>query len=460
MNMRAVYSKYNRALLIPCFTFTILSVGCTEFLKIDPPASRVVSETVFLNETTAEGALVGLYQQAFADFAGSSTGSVSVYAGMSADELVFINAASYSQQDREEINQNNISATNASMISLWTGLYGTIYSANAILEHTIDNTSLTPTMMNRCRGEAAFIRAFCYFYLCNLFGEVPLVTSTDYRKNAQLPLSTIDQAYDRIEEDIAVAMELLGSDYPSDNRLRVNKWVATALMARVQLYRENWKQAAELSSAVIAQTQAYNLEKLDEVFLAESQEALWQRASHLANTNTSEANLFITNDEHFLSHEVLKGFSENDLRRRYWVLLKHPDKELFVPYKYKSTTGTNTEEHSIIFRLAEQYLIKAEALTRLGQLDEAVNSLNPIRVRAGLRPIAEIAGITQDDLLDAVMSERRRELFSEWGHRWFDLKRTGEAAEILSSVKPEFTASDEWYPIPESEHLKNPNLKK
>jgi hypothetical protein len=111
-----------------------------------------------------------------------------------------------------------------------------------------------------------------------------------------------------------------------------------------------------------------------------------------------------------------------------------------------------------VFRLAEQHLIRAEARAKLGNLNgtnSAESDINILRDRAGLGPTT---AQTKDELLAAVGQERRVELFAEWGHRWFDLKRTGKADEVLDVVKPGWQRDDALYPIPYTERQLNPNL--
>jgi len=116
-----------------------------------------------------------------------------------------------------------------------------------------------------------------------------------------------------------------------------------------------------------------------------------------------------------------------------------------------------------VFRLAEQYLIRAEAKAQQGtDMIGAAADLNVIRNRAGL---ANTTASTHDDLLAAVAHERQIELFAEWGHRWFDLKRTGQVDAVMSAVTPQKNPSGTWktyqqlYPVPQSEISKNPFLK-
>jgi hypothetical protein len=110
----------------------------------------------------------------------------------------------------------------------------------------------------------------------------------------------------------------------------------------------------------------------------------------------------------------------------------------------------------MVLRLAEQYLIRAEARAEQNELTGAASDLNIIRMRAGLNPTT---ATSQADILTAIQHERRVELFTEWGHRWFDLRRWGTAVPLLSSEKPNSVTEDDLlYPVPQSEISVNSNL--
>ena len=113
-------------------------------------------------------------------------------------------------------------------------------------------------------------------------------------------------------------------------------------------------------------------------------------------------------------------------------------------------------EYSIILRLGEMYLIRAEARAHTGDLIGAKEDLNTIRHTAGLE---DTSAVTQDEILNAVLQERRLELFTEFGHRFFDLKRFNKIQPVLSAVKPGWDIHDDLFPIPEAELNLNPNLK-
>src|SRR5690606_30439071 len=118
--------------------------------------------------------------------------------------------------------------------------------------------------------------------------------------------------------------------------------------------------------------------------------------------------------------------------------------------KYKALTDAPVTEYGMILRLAEQYLIRAEAYARLGNVPAAVADLNAIRGRAGA-PL--IDGDGDIDLPALIEKERVLELSCEWGHRWFDLKRTHRADAILAPLNTQWKPWAVRYPIPESQLL-------
>lgn len=153
---------------------------------------------------------------------------------------------------------------------------------------------------------------------------------------------------------------------------------------------------------------------------------------------------------------MVESFEPQDLRSKKWIdsLSIEPDIYYF-PTKYKVRTGTPVTEYSMVLRLAEQYLIRAEARVHQGDLTGAAEDVKKIRNRAGLTNI-ELSSTSQ--ALNSIYAERKLELFTEGGHRWLDLKRTDRATEVLSPKKPEWQPTDVLYPIPQNELNNNPNL--
>ena len=453
----------NNHLHLLCLAVLFLTCACESFVEVDVPNDRITSVTVFSDDATAREAMDGVYIQLFnTAFAAGGNQSVSFLGGLSADTYTVTNAV----PEMEAFAAHQPEATNSLNLALWSGAYNTIYMCNAILEGVAGNKSLSPDTREALEGESRFIRAFSYFYLTNLYGDVPLITQTDYTINALKARSPQTEVYELILDDLNRAADLLDSGYPDNERTRVNRFTALGLLARVHLYLENWEQAEAYSGEVLAATDLYELpEDLNNVFLANSPEALWQVSPEGWGgtfTHTRDGNLLIritpTGSPVSLSENLMQEWEAGDLRQEDWIgSFNSAAETYYYPYKYKiryDASGGDLSEYSMLMRLAEQYLIRAEARIWQGKLEAAVADLNAIRERAGLEELIYTPALTQEQLLKEVMQQRHYELFSEWGHRWLDLKRTGKALEVLEGV----SETDLLYPIPEAELLKNPNL--
>src|SRR5690606_11284343 len=155
--------------------------------------------------------------------------------------------------------------------------------------------------------------------------------------------------------------------------------------------------------------------------------------------NTQEGGTFIAFNTPprytVLSNVLLDSFEPGDGRYSQWVgAISDESQTWYFPFTYKYNGLTDeTMEYSILFRLAEAYLIAAESHVQLGALDQGRHYVDRVRERASLPPLSVM---DRDNLLDAIIHERRIEFFSEQGHRFFDLKRTGRANDILSVAKP------------------------
>ncbi len=457
-------------LLLPLL---MLAVSCENLLDVDTPPSSLLKTQIFSNDATAEAAVRGIYSNLM-NSRGCTGFQVAWRAGLSADELNY----NYTNPDIKSFEENNLLADNSFISEFWTHAYATIYRANAVIEGVTASNEISADANEQFIGEALFLRAFLHFYLVNFWGEVPLVTTTDYTVNAFITRSSVETVYQQIEADLQEAVELLPANYPTPGRYRANKAAASALLGRVYLYQEKWADAEIAATTVLNNTTDYGLVNLSEITLSGNKEAIWQIPNYNSYPYTDEGTHFyytysninsalgyMAFRDDFVGTDVLPGvFKEGDARKTEWVILNR--KGFMAPYKYRSYTRTTTsnpdnwrQENSTVFRLAEQYLIRAEARAQQSKLDLAIDDLDAIRERAGLPLISDTnPGISQSDLLNAIMQERKAELFTEWGHRWFDLKRTGQALTVLGAIKTGFTADDLLYPIPESELNKNPFL--
>jgi hypothetical protein len=270
---------------------------------------------------------------------------------------------------------------------------------------------------------------------------------------------------------------LLPSDYSEGGgeRIRANKWAATALLARVYLYLDSFANAEAQATAIINNSSLFSLDTLNGVFLANNQEAIlqWQNNSSLNQNSynaTAEGNFMIPSDptsqpNYYLTDQLLGAFESGDLRKIDWLdSTVYSGATYYYPYKYKvgpsqERANAPVTEYYAVLRLAEQYLIRAEARAQQSNLSGAISDLNIIRNRAGLDSLS--TSLTQLQVLAAVAQERRIELFAEWGHRWLDLKRTKQVGAVFSTIpyKSQYQPFQQLYPIPRGELQFDPNLR-
>jgi len=406
-------------------------------------------------------------------------GALSAYCGTSADELVpYFSGGNH-------LYSNSLIFDDGTTPTFWSAPYQYIYQANAILEGLQSSTNVSENAKKLFLGEAKFVRSLCYFYLINLFGDVPYLTSTDYHITSLLPKTSKDQIYQQIISDLKDAQNYLPSDYALtvNERTRANRWAATALLARVYLYTEKWDSAKAQASSVIGQSDLFTLNTdLDGVFLnygSGNFEAILQWQTNLLSgifNATPEGNLFNpnappnNNPNYFLSDQQLNAFEPGDLRRIHWVDSADYNSTIyFYPHKYKigsvqKDPNAAATENITVLRLAEQYLIRAEAETHLSDVGSALDDINMIRTRAGLSALDNTTITNQAQAMKAIMQERRVEFFAEGGNRWLDLKRTGSVDSVMTIATPLKGQGTTWqsyqqlYPIPITELNHDPNL--
>ncbi len=445
----------------------LLLFGCKKLLDVPKSSSLVLNKDVFANNETATSAVLGLYNKMVTLNLSISNGGLSIYPALSADEL----ASAGNQTSYDTFLFNAILPTDGIINNnFWSASYKNIYHANAILEGLNGSGALTSSVKNQLRGETLVIRSLYFFYLTNLFGDVPLVLSTDFEQNAVMPRTPANVIVEQLIADLKEAVELLAPTYVSTARARVNSFTARAFLARLYLYNKQWENA-ESESGVVISSSLYNLESdLDKTFVNTSKETIWQLVRE--NLNTAEAVVLIPVSAMAIPNlvirdELLNSFEPGDQRKKHWITFNSVNSQrYYYPYKYKIRTGSVIGEHLVVFRLAEQYLIRAEARAEQGNLSGALDDLNVLRSRARALvtpempdPLPDIpSGLSNSVVLNSIYKERSHELFCEWGHRWLDLKRTNMAGAVLSKLKPTWNTYAELYPIPFSETQLNPYL--
>lgn len=451
----------------------LVASSCKKLVDIPSPNTQLVSTNVYTSNATASGVLLGMYSQLM-NGQSNFCAQFGFVTGLSADEMIeYRQDATFSK-----FYTNSLVSTN---VLFWNEFYNDIYTCNSVIAN-LPNKSVTPAVSQQLVGEAKFMRAFYYFYAVNQWGDVPLVTSIDYKANAVASRTPAAKVYEQIIADLKDAQSLLSNDFlgadaltVTTERVRPTKWAATALLARAYLYTGDYPNAAAQSTLVINNSAHFNLvSDLNSVFLKNSNEAIWQLSPVAPNVNTFDAYYYILtgapggNAQYAaMSPYLYNSFETGDRRKTNWIgsFTSGSGTTYYYPYKYKVKRGVSVvSEYLMVLRLAEQYLIRAEAEAHGagGGVSAAVSDLNSIRTRAGLPPTT---ATIPSDLLTAIMHERKVELFSEWGHRWLDLKRTGTVDAVLGAPGNVCQAkggiwNSNWalYPLPSKDIILDPHL--
>jgi hypothetical protein len=435
-----------------CAVITLgLLAGC-DFLEIDPPIDEIPADQIYTNPETAKLAVNGLYTELTINGLKSIFWcELSYYTPMMADEL------RYNSTNFNHFLANTYNAQSSYIQYYWSMPYLIIYQCNSVIEGLEGSDVFPAKERDAYIGEAKFLRAYCHFILTNFFGDVPLIVTTDPTVTATLPRTPIAAVRQAIIDDLVDAVGAL--DGSTGNSYKATRSAAEALLSTVYLYQKDWSNAIDRATSVI-NTSGAILDELDNVFLRTGKEAIFKlNTATWSRTNYTwiGGNHSTTNSR--VREELLNAFEEGDLRKEKWI---RKNGNYYNCYKYKqsASAAANVAEDIIILRLAEQYLIRAEAYAGRAQGDDlknAVADLNVIRQRAELSDLS--ANLSKDELLLAVEQERRVELFMENGHRWFDLVRTGRADAVLGS-----TEGKQWepykalLPIPQAQIYANPFL--
>lgn len=457
----------------------LLAAGCNKLLDIKDPVNSITTNQVFLSDDQAAIALNGMYSYLISggELEAASTaplgsdlysaGGITVAAAHAADEMYHPSLSG--QYDYYVETANKLTLQNLGHTSkIWKTAYKGVFNANALIEgaRTATSKEFTAAYRKRVMGEALAVRAMSYFYLVNLFEKIPLALSIDFNDTKTLPSSGPDVVYKQIISDLEEAAGYLSESYDGNNteRIRINKWYVKAMLARVGLFTKNYDMAYRYANEVIGQTQLFKLEDLNSAFGISSREVIFQlkqiNISNLRGNATPEGHVLTGK---YLTPLLMNAFEAGDNRKTAWTyqIIATPYTPAgFSPAKYKINAinmafGGFRSEYYVVMRLAEMYLIRAEA--NLGRSaankNSTIDDLNEIRRRAGLGNLPYT--LTDQQVTDTLAHERRMELFAEWGHRWLDLKRTNKAAEVLSQVsyKQPWSVHQLLFPIPPDEIL-------
>jgi hypothetical protein len=438
-----------KKILFSLFALAFVIMSCNKVLDVKPTDS-VSAEEAIKDKAGVEHALLGSYN------ALQATGlyylNAMIVGDLAADNVKWTGT----MMEYGQIEKKPIPAENSIVEGMWSGAYNGINCVNNILVKLPGISGLTPDEASNYEGEALFIRALLHYYLATYFGGVPIQTQpTLDLSHIDIARSSLAQVYDQVISDLTTAKVKLSK---TKTKGRANSYAASALLAKV--YLSKFQQLGDQPSAALAIAWADTVLSKGDYSLATDYASLFKPA-----TNTSESIFEVVYDLQNYNRLAQYFFSRN-LSGRYEIA---PTEELIQSYEKADTLrfaasvaydSTNNQpfgikysdvaggtDHVYVLRLAEMYLIKAEALAYSdGDILSIQNNINAIRNRAG---IDSTTAATIPELKLVIENERRHEFAFE-GHRWHDLVRTKRAVTILG-IDEKYTL----FPIPLSEKQTN-----
>ncbi|MEL7834000.1 RagB/SusD family nutrient uptake outer membrane protein [Fodinibius sp. Rm-B-1B1-1] len=452
--MKNIFKNITTALLV---VFVVSSCDVTN----QTPQQSLPSETVLTTEDGANSTLAGAY---------------SAYQEVIEDDYVFAElAADYaghsgSYPSWASVNQHNLLPTNAEGRDMWIEYYELINITNNLIGNVpdIEEDGFSDAEKNQIVAEAKILRALAYHSLVRYFGGVPLITTptTSLGEESFVERSSVSAVYDQIVTDLEQAESTLGADGSANSRTATG-YTAKALLARVHLYQGNHGAAEDYATEVI-DSGTFALGTYEGLFgnTPSTAEPIFRLEFTSEDDNSlsffARPNGYGGRREYAPTSDYTSAFANEDMRELVNLTDFDPSEgngsELA---KYFELEGN---DDVIIVRLAEMYLIRAEArgLKDTPDYGGVASDLNMVQRRAyeNQEPSGgpystdyAAADFTSDqEVIDAVMYQRGLELAQE-GHRWFDYKRLGMATSQFGIDQ----AMTLW-PIPQREMDSNPNL--
>lgn len=404
-------------------------LSCNKFLEVNPKDSTSDDQTI-VDGNSAQTAVRGIYNALESnDYYGYTFQTLGFFSG---DNIQYVGSQTVNQQ----LTNHAVISDLAAVGTAWSAIYNVINRSNNVLAKVPSlavSASFTDTLKKQLLGEAYFLRALSYFDLARTWGGVQLVLTPTASASDQTALkrSTLAETYAQVLRDLTAAETLLPN---TTNRIRATKKTAYALHARYALYQKDWANAELYANKIIGDNNYVLIAPYNAFFAnnaTATQESVFELYYNTNVTNTQGYNWapttnggvgWVTPTSGIIS--LLTNPSVGGNRSTLLQTVTASNVTKYFGTLYYRTAGTDP---AFLIRLAELYLIRAEARAQLGDLTGGGNDLNAVRARAGLS--ASNAG-TKGDLLLAIENENRIEFAFE-NHRWYDLVRTGRAGAVL-----------------------------
>lgn len=453
----------------------ISTVSCSDFLDVKPEG-ELPSGEFYTNSTHAVQAINSIYAHqrswgmvAFSWLMYQSIPSDNAIKGSAVGDATFIN------------NFDQFRVNPSSDDGYWGARYEGINLCNQALDH-IPAINMDETLKNRLLGEAKFGRAFYYFDLVRAFGAIPMPLTVDGALVASTVRTPVDEVYAQIIKDLTEAIEVLPKSYSGTDLGRASEGSARGLLAKVYLYRKDWDKVLEQTNAMkslgydlipnfynvfripyengiesVYEIQAFDVDGDWDLSSCQWGEVQGIRGDQgvgwgfniptddLANAFDAAGDAIRKKVTILYKGDVVEpgdtiiGVAIGELEG---VVIPRWNGKAHVPRSQRDKFGPGNGNQNVrVLRYAEILLIDAEAHMNKGEVTEAAVSLNKVRSRVSLPPIAQ-------PTMQDIWKERRLELAME-GDRFYDLVRTGQAATVLAN-KGFVAGKNELFPIPQT----------
>ena len=470
-------------IIISLFILVILT-SCSDFLNLQPE-NQINDQSFYKTANDFEASIVGpyaslqeLHNSAFLYLTELNTDNA----------IVTLQSPGTSELECDEI---RFTSSNGYLGSMWNSSYTAISRCNNIISR-LETAEINEQKKNQYKGEALFVRAYCYFNLVRIFGALPIVEN-EFRSPGEVASYDMSrkpesEVYLLIISDLVSSGELL-ANVTGLGKGRASAGAAKTLLGKVYLTQKQYDKAATVLKSVIDLNQYSLVANYKSLFTNNNDElpesifeikylsgsvgegnsfgvqivpALYGGMALFAGNQLGGGRLSPTSD-------LVNAYEKGDLRKKASVsdsipLVGGAVYRMLYGLKFVDFTAKDVNDMDINFtalRYADVLLMYAEVLNETGKTTDALSYLNMVRKRAGL---ALLSGLSKSDFTLTLEKERRVEFLYE-GQRWFDLVRTGRAKTVMNKYftdnKMSFSIEDYelLMPIPQRELDIDPNLK-
>lgn len=446
-----------------------LGVSCSDFLELQPE-NQINDQSFYLTENDYEAAIVGPY----ANLQNLHNSAFLYLTELPTDNtIVTLQSPGVSELECDEV---RFTSTNGYVNTMWSSSYNAISRCNNILVR-VESSGISDEAKRKYKGEALFLRAYCYFNLVRLFGPVSIV-ETSFNNPGEvadfdMTRKPESEVYALIVRDLTEAAGLL-TDVSGLGKGRASSGAAYALLGKVYLTLKQYDLAEDALWTVIDSKQ-YTLVPNYKSLFTNSNDDLSESIFEIKYLTGSvgEGNSFgqqlvpalyggmalfpgnqLGGGRLSPTPNMANAYEAGDLRKKASVSDSIPLSDgtvyrMLYGLKFVDFTASNVADMDINFtalRYADVLLMYAEVLNETNRTELAHGYLNPVRNRAGL---GSLSGLSKADFTLTLEKERRVEFLYE-GHRWFDLVRTGRAQAVINAY---FAGSNLSYSVEDYELL-------